>query len=150
MWKPPPQDFIARGFESLVSCSAHPTSPRWSATLPYVFSTQLMVSTFPTGLDECLFNSLVVRIPCSLIFWHFWLFIVFKLVVILVMVVWGSKAFVPIHPPWPEPNNQLFSKASQEFLKGSQIWEQLTTPCYLPIWLLLCDSGKLWHLWVIY
>ena len=35
----------------------------------------LPVFTPPTGLDDCFFfNSLVVRLPCSLIFWQFWLF----------------------------------------------------------------------------
>ena len=39
-------------------------------------------------LDECFFfNSLVVALPCSLIFWQFWLFFVFKLVVILISVM---------------------------------------------------------------
>ena len=53
---------------------------------------QLPISTPPTSLDECFFfNSLVVRLPCSSIFWQFWLFIVFKLVVIFLLVVQGSK-----------------------------------------------------------
>ena len=38
-------------------------------------------------LIDCLFNSLVVAVPCSLVFWHFWLFIDFRLVVILLLVV---------------------------------------------------------------
>ena len=40
-----------------------------------------------TGLVDSFFNSLVVRVPCSLIFWHFWSFIDFRLVVILFLVV---------------------------------------------------------------
>ena len=50
---------------------------------------QLPVSAPPTGLGECFFfNSLVVRLPHSLIFWQFWLFFfVFKFVVILLLVV---------------------------------------------------------------
>ena len=44
--------------------------------LPWVLSTQVPVSAPPTGLDECLFfNSLVVRLPHSLIFFQFWLFL---------------------------------------------------------------------------
>ena len=40
----------------------------------------LPVSAPPTGLDECFFFiSLVVRLPCSLIFCQFCLFFVFKL-----------------------------------------------------------------------
>ena len=65
---------------------------------------QLPISTPPTSLDECFFfNSLVVRLPCSSIFWQFWLFIVFKLVVILFLVVQGSEAFLPMPPSWLEP-----------------------------------------------
>ena len=38
-------------------------------------------STPPTGLNECFFfNSLVVGLPYSLIFWQFWLFLVLNLV----------------------------------------------------------------------
>ena len=41
----------------------------------------------PTGLDECFFfNFLVVRHPYSSIFCQFWLFFVFKFVVLLVVV----------------------------------------------------------------
>ena len=61
----------------------------------------LPISTSPTILDECFFfNSLVVRLSCSLIFWHFWLFYVFKFVVLF--VVWGSKVYVPMPPSWLE------------------------------------------------
>ena len=48
--------------------------------LPPVLSTHLHISAPPTGLGECVFfNSLVVVLPYSLIFWQFWLFFVFKL-----------------------------------------------------------------------
>ena len=71
----------------LASCSpAHPTPQSATslgppaATLPRILSAQLPVSAPPIGLDECfLFNSLVVRLPYSLIFCQFWLFFVFKL-----------------------------------------------------------------------
>ena len=53
-------------------------------------------------LVDFFFNSLVVGIPCSLIFWCFWLFIDFWLVVILLLVMWGSKGFLPMPPSWPE------------------------------------------------
>ena len=53
-------------------------------------------------LVDFFFNSLVVRVPCSLIFWHFWLFIDFRLVVILLLlVVRGSTGFLPTLPSWP-------------------------------------------------
>ena len=80
---------VARSASSAspVSCSfAHPTPQSATslgppaATLPRILSAQLPVSAPPIGLDECfLFNSLVVRLPYSLIFCQFWLFFVFKL-----------------------------------------------------------------------
>ena len=52
----------------------------------------LPVSAPPANLDECsFFNSLVVGFPYSLIFWQFWLFFVFKFVVVILLVVQGSK-----------------------------------------------------------
>ena len=55
---------------------AHPGPP--AAALPQVLSAQLSISTPPTGLDKCFFfNSLVVGLPCRLIFWQFWLFFLF-------------------------------------------------------------------------
>ena len=60
------------------------------------------------GLVDCFFNSLVFRVPCSLIFWHFWLFIDFTLVVILLLVVGGSEGFLSIPPSWPELLKGLF------------------------------------------
>ena len=58
-----------------------------AATLPRVLSARLPVSAPPTGLDECVFFiSLVVRLPYSLIFCQFWLFFVFKFVVLLLVV----------------------------------------------------------------
>ena len=49
---------------------------------------QLPISAPPTCLGEYFFfNSLVVRLPYSLIFWKFWLFFVFKFVVVLLLVV---------------------------------------------------------------
>ena len=53
-------------------------------------------------LFDFFFNSLVVRAPCSLIFWHFWLFIDFGLVVILLLVVQGSSGFLPTPLSWPD------------------------------------------------
>ena len=52
-------------------------------------------------LSECFFNSLVVGALCSLIFWHFCLFLDFILVVIL-LVVWESKGFLSTPSSWPE------------------------------------------------
>ena len=81
------------------------TLPTQSATLLLVSSQpQLPVSTPPAGLDECfLFNSLVVGLPYSSVFCQFWLFFVFKFVVVLLSVVRGSKALsthLLLHPGW--------------------------------------------------
>ena len=95
-----PTAFTAN-FKPLVSRLASPTLPTWSAVLLYILSAQLPISAPPTSLGECFFNSLVVGVPCSLIFWQCLLFIVFRLVVIL-LVMQGSKAFLPTSPSWPE------------------------------------------------
>ena len=70
----------------------HASSPPW-----------LPVSAPPTSLDEYFFfNSTVVELLYSLIFWQFWLFFVFKSVVVLLLVVWGNQAYLPTPPSWPE------------------------------------------------
>ena len=59
----------------------------------------LPVSTSFTGLYECFFfNYLVVRLPYGWIFCQFWLFFVFKFVIVLVLVVQGSKVYLPMPP----------------------------------------------------
>ena len=114
--KHPPQVFTARGFEAFFTCAGTmgcavclapqlflPTYPPSLpvTALPHFLSPQLPDSAPPTSLDECFFfNSLVVRLPCSLIFWQFWLFFVFKLVGILLLVVQRSKAkciYIRVH-----------------------------------------------------
>ena len=74
-----------------------------ATALPRVLSAQLPISAPPASLDECLFfNTLVVRLPYSLILGKFWLFFVFKLAVVLLLVVRGSEAYLPMPPSWPE------------------------------------------------
>ena len=65
---------------------------------------QLPVFAPPTSLDECFFfNFLVVGLPYSFIFWQLWLFFVFKfVVVVLLSVMHGSKAYLPTPLSWPE------------------------------------------------
>ena len=70
---------------------------------------QLPVSAPPTSLDECFFfNSLVVGLPHSSIFWQFWLFLVFKFVVVLLLVVLRSKVYPTMPPFWPEVTKIYF------------------------------------------
>ena len=72
----------------LVYLHANVGLPRPPATaLPRVLSVQLPVSALPTSLDEhFFFDSLVVRLPYSSIFWQLWLVSVFKFVVLLLVV----------------------------------------------------------------
>ena len=78
-------------------------------TLLWVPSASLPVSTPPTSLDECFFfNSWVVRLPYSFIFCQFWLFFVFKFIVVLLLVVQGGKVYLPSPPSWPEVPGLLF------------------------------------------
>ena len=81
-----------------------PTSPGLPATtLLRVLFAQLPSSAPPTGMDECFFfNSLVVRLPYSSIFCQFWLFFVFKCVVVLLLVVRGGTVCLPMPPSWPK------------------------------------------------
>ena len=69
----------------------HNPPPRWVHQLPPCHKSslpRLSISAPPTGLDEgFFFISLVVRLPYSLIFCQFWLFFVFKCVVVLLLVV---------------------------------------------------------------
>ena len=63
---------------------------------------QLPVSAPSTSLDECFFfNSLVVGLPYSSIFWLSWLCFVFKFVVVIVFVVPGGKVYLSTLPSWP-------------------------------------------------
>ena len=64
---------------------------------------ELCFSAPPTSLDECFFfNSLVVGLPYSLIFCQFWLFFVFKFVVVFLLVVQGGTVCLPMPSSWPE------------------------------------------------
>ena len=54
------------------------------------------------SVNDCFFNSLVVGLSYSLMFWWFWLCFVFKFVVVLILVVWGGKVYLPTPPSWLE------------------------------------------------
>ena len=79
-----------------------------AALLPRVLSAWLPISAPPTGLSECFFfNFLVVGLPYSLIFWWFWLYFVFKFVVVL-LVVQGCKVYLSMLPSWREVGLPFF------------------------------------------
>ena len=76
------------------------SSPPATALLQ-VLSTLAAISAPPTGLDECfIFNSSVVGLPYSSIFWQFWLFLVFKFVVVLLLVAQRGKVHLPMPTSW--------------------------------------------------
>ena len=110
MWDCPVHNLLPRHFYQLLPCP--PATVLLAPVLqppPYHKSSlpQLPISTPPTSLDECFFfNSLVVRIPHSLIFCLFWLVFVFKFVVLL-LVVWGGTLCLSMPPPWPEVKNYI-------------------------------------------
>ena len=84
---------------------------------------RLPVSIPPTSLDECFFfNSLVVGLLYSSIFWQFWFLLFFKLVVILLLVVEGSEVYLPMPPSWPELHTvKTIFKAYKIFPKFTQL-----------------------------
>ena len=110
--------------------SAPPSKPSASPRLLSVHSlTSLVV------LSDCFFNSVVVGVPCSLISWHLWLFIDFRLVAILLLVVWRRKEFLPTLPSWPElpalvlfyfyrwQEPLIFPMSASYFLSLLGVWE---------------------------
>ena len=87
---------LAQSVRLYIVCPSHP-----GTSLLWVFSTTAAHLCPSYHLDECFFfNSLVVRHPYSSIFWKFLLFLVFKLVVVLLLVVQGGTVNLP--PSWPE------------------------------------------------
>ena len=57
----------------------------------------------PSYQSGCFFfNSLVVKLPYSSIFPHFWLFFVFIFFVVLLLVVQKGKVYLPSPPSWLE------------------------------------------------
>ena len=93
---------------SPTSCHLAHRSPPATAW-PRVLSAQLPVSAPPTSLDECFcFNSLVVALSYILIFCQFWVFFVFKFVVVLLLVVQGGTVCLPMPPSWPEVLKSYF------------------------------------------
>ena len=99
----------ARSTSHHLACPGPP-----AATLPWVLLLWMPMSHPRTGVDECFFfNSLVVRLPYSSIFWHFWLIFVSKFVVVLLLVVQAGKVYLPcLHLGW---------KSSREHFNGCQM-----------------------------
>ena len=83
----------------LAAAPFHNPPPHWVCQPPPCCESSLPhlpISASPSGLDECFFFiSLVVGLPCSLIFCQFWLFFVFKL---LLPFFWLCKETKYIYP----------------------------------------------------
>ena len=88
---------------------------------------QLPVSTPPTSRDECFFNSLVVGPPQNLNIWQFLLFFVFKFVVVLLLVVEGSEASLPMCPLWLDSWAAFSKSLAYQYRSRSQIWASVMT-----------------------
>ena len=134
----PPQDFTARGLETLVSCAgtlgcvvclapqlfllAQPqvnvgylslqatTLPSLVGQLPCCASSlpRLPNCPTPTNLDACFFFNFWFWTSMQFDFLEIWLVFVFKLVVILLLVVQASKTYLPTPPSWLEPLQLIF------------------------------------------
>ena len=74
---------------------------------------RLPISAPSTGLYECFFfNFLDVGFPYGSIFWQFWLFLVFKFFVVLLLVVRGGTV---LPPSWLELLFMNFLKSQNSF-----------------------------------
>ena len=83
--------------------------PRSLTTCP--LPSRLPVCTPPTRLGECFFfNSLIVGPPRSSVFWQLWMFFDFKLVVILLLVVWEDEVYLPT-PPFGQKSELKFFRS---------------------------------------
>ena len=122
LYFPAPEPWVVWSHSPIVppGLSAHECGTAWStshrlAHLVYHLALcplcpSCLFSPPPTSLVECFFfNSLVVRLPYSLIFCQFWLFIVFRFVIVLLLVVRGGTVCQPTPPSWPEVQPYSFS-----------------------------------------
>ena len=91
----------------------HNLPPRWvRQPLPCSESfpppTRMLISTLPTGLDECFFLiSLVVGLPYSLIFCQFWWLFVFKLLFSFWLCEEAQCVYLHLHLDWKSLNRSL-------------------------------------------
>ena len=103
----PPQLFLPVYLHMNVGLHAPPAN-----TLPRVLSAP------PTGPDECFFfNSLVVRLPYSLIFYQFWLFFVFNFLLYFFWLCEEAQCvYLRLHLGWKSSKNpKPFSKTVVPF-----------------------------------
>ena len=116
-----PHIFMARVFEAFFSCTGtlgcvvclapqlfllvylHVNVGLPAAASPTQSSSRMSSPPLllPINLDDCFFfNSLVVGLPYSSIFWQLWLFFVFKFTVVLFLFLQGGKVYLPMPPSW--------------------------------------------------
>ena len=91
---------------------------------------RLPVSTHPTRLDECFFfNSMVVGLPYSSIFWQFWLVFVFKSVVVLLYGFRGKWNLSTYASILAGNSRNIWLKIIPQYTQGS-IWKMLIHFCH--------------------
>ena len=106
--------------------------PGHASSLP-----QLPISAPLPSLDEYLFfNSLVVGLLYSLIFWQSWLFFVFKFVVLL-LVIWRGKVYYLCLHLGPSCSHKKIS----ELLNKTLVFDPTTLSCW-SVWLVTHLSGN--------
>ena len=87
---------------SISWCLASPIPP--ATALLCILSTPAAHLAPPTGLNKCVFNSFIVRLPYSSIFWQLWLFFVFKFVVVLFWLCEEAQCiYLCLHLGWKFP-----------------------------------------------
>ena len=113
-----PQIFTARGFWGLISLCWNPGLHGLSCSsvvppslsthecgipgLPPAATWPHILSAPPTSLDKCFFfNSLVVRLPCSLILRQYWLFLFLNWLLSFFLLCKGAER-IPTPPSWLE------------------------------------------------
>ena len=104
--------FPRAGTPGLCGLSRSPVVPpslsHVNVGLPAPPAAALPISTPPTGLDECFFfNSLVVGLPYSWIFWPFWLVFVLKFVVALWFFEESQRVYLHLRLGWKIPPDFL-------------------------------------------
>ena len=115
--------FIHMHIGTSCSTSCHLASPSPPATnCQSILSTQLLVSTPLSSLDGCFFfNSSIVGLPYGSISWKFWLFFIFKFVVVL-LVVQGGTVHLPTPPSSPEVMWSKLTKKIKHTTLGKFRW----------------------------
>ena len=121
-----PTDFMDRGYSQCWNPGLHSLSWGWNCSFPSCspqFLSTLECRTahsasrlamhplhpsclssplLPVWMNVSFWTHWLLDFHTVQLFWQFWLIFVFRLVVILLMVVWGGEAYLSMPPSWPE------------------------------------------------